>query len=91
LVAPWIDPEHELGDYYANLRLDKDLPKRVERIDLFVSSDDMDVVLKSVAKIKDTYGNKIQYHEFTNKGHFTETEMGTKEFPELWECCKLQI
>ncbi|MDR1207232.1 MAG: alpha/beta hydrolase [Rickettsiales bacterium] len=91
LVAPWIDPDRLLNNYYTNLELDKSLPDRVGQIDLFVSSDDMDMVLRSVAKIKEIYGDKIIYHEFNDKGHFTESDMGTKEFPELWEVCKSQI
>jgi predicted alpha/beta hydrolase family esterase len=91
LVAPWLDPNHDLGNYFKEFELDKNLPKRIGHIDLFVSTDDMDWVIQSVNKIKEVYGDKITYHEFSDKGHFREANMGTKEFPELWEVCKTQI
>jgi alpha-beta hydrolase superfamily lysophospholipase len=49
LVAPWLDPTRELGDYFDFI-LDANLPERAERIDLFYSTDDMSWVLESVKK-----------------------------------------
>ena len=95
LVAPWIgisdDVVGGLNDYFSNLKLDPNLPERIGRIDLFVSSDDVSAVIQSVEKIKGIYGDKITYHEFTNKGHFREQDMGTRAFLELWEVCKSEI
>ncbi|MCL2439365.1 MAG: alpha/beta hydrolase [Alphaproteobacteria bacterium] len=88
LVAPWIDPQRKLGDYFANLRLDKNLPERVGRIDLIYSENDREGVIESTEKI-------LEALPLTNvmrlsKGHFNEEDMG-REFPELWEVCKSEV
>jgi predicted alpha/beta hydrolase family esterase len=93
LVAPWIGagvPTNKFK-YFEDFKLDPKLYERIKQMDLFVSSDDMDIIIQSVEKIKEVYGNKIILHEFKDKGHFSETDMGTREFPELWEVCKSQI
>ena len=82
LVAPWLDIDREHPTFFADFELDANLRKRIKQIDLFYSADDMDIIIKSVAKIKAVYGNDIVYHEFANKGHFCEDEIGTI-FPEL--------
>ena len=82
LVAPWIDPENKHLTFFADLNLDKNLPARCGQIDLFISSDDMPRILKSFEKIKETYGDKIKYHEFNDKEHFSWSCIG-RDFPEL--------
>jgi hypothetical protein len=37
-----------------------------------------------VDKLKNVYGDKITYHEFSDKGHFVEGTIG-REFPELMD------
>ncbi|MCL2748621.1 MAG: alpha/beta hydrolase [Alphaproteobacteria bacterium] len=82
LVAPWIDIEREHPTFFTNWEFDKNLPSRCGQIDLFVSSDDMNIVLTSVEKIKEVYGDKIKYHEFDDKEHFSWGCIG-RDFPEL--------
>ncbi|MDR2686079.1 MAG: alpha/beta hydrolase [Rickettsiales bacterium] len=84
LVAPWIDIDREHPAFFADWKIDANLSARCGRIDLFVSSDDMDIILKSVDKIKSVYGDKIEYHEFNDKGHFSWGCIG-RTFPELLE------
>lgn len=84
LVAPWIDPEpHELDTGFFDFEIDKTLTDRVELV-VFYSTDDYEVCIKSAEIIKENLPNGI-YHKFSDKGHFTEGDLGTKEFPELLE------
>ena len=87
LVAPWLDTEHECGEFLSGFELDKKLPERVAQIDLFYSTDDDDFILKSVDKIRETYP-KIKVHEFFDKGHFCKDDLKSLEFPELLEVIK---
>jgi len=88
LVAPWINPENkdttELG--FFDFEIDNKLTARLESLDIFYSTDDMDSITKSIDIIKQTLPSAI-YHKFTDKGHFDIDALGTKEFPELLEVC----
>lgn len=90
LVAPYIDPAGEHPTFHKDYEMDAALPSRVRRIDLFHSMDDKDAIQKSVRKILDVYGGKINCRWLQGKGHFTEDDMGTREFPELLEAIKLR-
>jgi len=86
LVAPWTDMESYLrdqGNDFFDFELGKELGNRTE-VHVFISSDDDRSMLDTVNKLKAEVQNII-YHEFTDKGHFTEPDLGTKEFPELLE------
>jgi predicted alpha/beta hydrolase family esterase len=88
LVAPWIDvgcAEHPT--FFANWEIDSLLTERIGQIDLFVSSDDMGIIIKSVDKIKSVFGDKIIYHNFTDKEHFSWGCIG-RDFPELLKVIK---
>lgn len=86
LVAPWLDPDKYLkklnpsSDYF-DFKFDLDLPARTS-IDCMYSTDDDDYIIKSVEIIKKELPS-INYISFADKGHFTEPDLGTKEFPEL--------
>lgn len=88
LVAPWIDPGNDnylrsQGNNFFDFSMDKNLAKRSE-VHIIFSTDDEKYILESVEEIKSEISG-IHYHEFTNKGHFTEPDLGSKEFPELVE------
>lgn len=88
LVAPWLDPENYLKELnpesnFFNFEIDPSLVDRIE-IHCVYSTDDEDFILESVKRIKETLPSVIM-HEFTNKGHFCESDLGGKEFPELLE------
>lgn len=86
LVAPWIDTGNYLRDQggtFFDFEMDRELGNRT-RIHVFISSDDDRPMLNTVNKIKVEISN-INYHEFTDKGHFTKTDLGTEKFPELLE------
>ncbi|MCL2017614.1 MAG: hypothetical protein FWG80_02490 [Alphaproteobacteria bacterium] len=90
LVAPWIGFGEPLNYYFENLELDPDLPNRINRIDLFYSTNDIAGVQESVKKIMEIYPN-INMHNMGDKGHLRADDFGTHEFPELWEVCKSEI
>ncbi|NMA32599.1 MAG: hypothetical protein GX944_01555 [Alphaproteobacteria bacterium] len=88
LIAPWIDIDHEHPTFFANWEMNKNLTTNCKQVDLFYSSDDMDIIIDSVSKIKSVYGGgKINYHEFTDKGHFCHDDIGCN-FPELLKVIK---
>lgn len=86
LVAPWTDPTNELGDEnnFFDFEIDSRLAERIGGIYILNSSNDDDVIHKSVEEImKKLPSTKLV--EIENKGHFTLSGMGTREFPELAE------
>ncbi len=84
LVAPWIDTEKELSTGFFDFDIDPNLgAKTKEEIVMLYSTDDDEVILKSVDKIKQSIKD-ISVREFSDKGHFTIVD-GVSEFPELLE------
>lgn len=86
LVAPWMDPEHEeresVGDFFE-FEIDSVLSDRASEVVVFVSNDDEKSILDTVEALKTV--KNIQIKQFSDKGHFTLGDMGTREFPELLE------
>lgn len=82
LVAPWLDPTHELKGWFSDFEIDGELIKRTGGIIIFVSSDDDKEILESVEKIKSALPS-VTLCEFSHHGHFTSSSMGTHEFPEI--------
>ena len=86
LVAPWLDLEGYLKEFnpqteFFSFNMDPELSNRTS-LELVYSTDDEEFVLQSVEKIK-TEIPQLSEHVFSDKGHFTEPDLGTKEFPEL--------
>ena len=75
LVAPWIDPEHQLTTEFFDFEMDQTLPDRIA-LHILMSSDDEEQI-SSFAIIEQKLLNAI-YHKYTDKGHFLE-----KEIPEV--------
>lgn len=82
LVAPWLDPAHELSTGFFDFEIDPKLVEKTNGVTLFVSSDDDPVILESVEKLKTEAAN-ITLQEFTHHGHFCLSDMKTTSFPEL--------
>lgn len=87
LVAPWMDPHRTLPEFF-DFKIDKEVPKRVERIDIFISEDDDEEMHTTVRNIKEVW-QRAPIHAMTGKGHFTLSDMGTREFPELLDVLTL--
>jgi predicted alpha/beta hydrolase family esterase len=85
LVAPWLDPKREIGDF-MNFTLDPALENRVGDLHVLHSDDDFESIGVSVKTILDIYKN-ARFHLFSGKGHFCMNDIGPT-FPELWDICK---
>lgn len=87
LVAPWMNPleyeQSDTGDFF-NFKIDSDFPARTEGVSVFISSDDEPSVVKTVEILKKNVKD-IEYHEYTDKGHFCIEDLDGAEFPELLE------
>ena len=88
LVAPWLDPEEYLNELnsetdFFDFEIDSKLSRRTD-IHIIYSTDDEKYILESVQQIQQSISDSKEY-KFFNKGHFTEPDLGTKEFPELVE------
>lgn len=81
LVAPWLDPKHELTENFFDFQIDPSLASRTN-LEVFISSDDDEEMQTSFQKIKEVI-SEIHVHQFSDKGHFCE-----KDFPELLELLK---
>ena len=88
LVAPWINPENDTDGekMFKDLYIDKNILDKVFDLKVFISRDDEEWMIDSIKKIEEEVLNieeKIVW--FEDKGHFTLTSMGAREFPELLE------
>ncbi len=103
LVAPWLDPDkylqtmgcEEFFDFEFNNDVASKILNQVNSIDVLYSADDDEYILQTIDIIKQNFATnngdnnaKINYHEFTNRGHFT-TEPGYNNdtLPEALEIC----
>jgi len=85
LVAP-AKVSHEGSDYikeFYDFEINENIKNNIREITIIQSNDDHDYILKSSRIYKKALGGKII--ELPGRGHFTETSMGTKEFPELMD------
>ncbi len=99
LVAPWIDPDkylqslgcEEFFNFDFNGNVANKILNQVNSLYIFYSTDDDEYILQTVEILKQNFGAnnaKINYHEFTNRGHFT-TEPGYNNdtIPEALDIC----
>jgi len=83
LVAPWIDPTHAWAPAMFNeLVIDENLAERTAGVTEFISLDDEQDELDTLAILKEKI-KRLEVIEFKDKGHFISAHMGTDEFPEL--------
>lgn len=82
LVAPWLDPRKHLETGFFDFSIDPKVSNKSQCTTIFVSSDDGEDVLTSVATLTKAVPG-VTVKQFTDKGHFTFGDMGQKEFPEL--------
>ena len=90
LVAPWLDPDHELNSDFFKFTFNKDIVANTKGITVFYSDNDELSISKSLEIIK---GNTvdIKYMKFHNYGHFCKRDMQTDAFPELLEEVMISI
>ncbi|MCL2621670.1 MAG: alpha/beta hydrolase [Firmicutes bacterium] len=84
LVAPYIDPNREQGDF---LKFDfkDDALKNVREIHLFISDDDDKSILESTKQILNVYP-QIIVHKYRGVGHFCFSDVGAS-FEDFWKVC----
>jgi predicted alpha/beta hydrolase family esterase len=84
LVGPWLDPHHTAPNKFFDFTLDPELLARTQGLSAFYSTDDGEEVLTSVEMLKAAIP-ALEEKKFSGRGHFTLSDMGTREFPELLE------
>ncbi len=82
LVAPYLDPDGDHIPEFFDFSIKRNLVASTSGVTIFVSTDDDKDILDSVKMIR-LGCDGVETKEFTDKGHFTLGEMGTREFPEL--------
>lgn len=82
LVAPWLDPEKELVPDFFDFTIDPKLSSKSCGVHILYSTDDFPEIITSINILKSKLKN-ISWQEFTDKGHFVLSSMGTQQFPEL--------
>ncbi|OGD31923.1 hypothetical protein A3C91_00655 [Candidatus Azambacteria bacterium RIFCSPHIGHO2_02_FULL_52_12] len=82
LVAPWIDPEHELKTGFFDFEIDENMAERTAGLIIFFSANDDGDILTSVQQLRAKLKN-VQIKKFVDYGHFTSSDMKTDQFPEL--------
>lgn len=83
LIAPWKIPYHDdsARKLFYEYLIDESIKTRVGEIIMFTSDDEEEDGKKSVEIFHNALGGKIL--ELKNHGHYTMSDMGTEEFPEL--------
>lgn len=84
LVAPSLMPNPKSENGFSGFEIDPALLERATALHLYYSTDDEPGILESVGAIKAALPDMV-VHEFADKGHFTEEDLGSTEFPELLE------
>ncbi len=85
LIAPWIDPSNNQPEPgFFDFKIDKNIVERTTESYLYISSDD-DIAELNTADLLEKEIKDLQIIKFENKGHFTLSDMGSEEFPELLE------
>ena len=87
LVAPWMNPVGGTDTQMFGFDPDPGLINRVGRTDILISSDDDPSIIDTVDVLRKAYP-EAKVHEFEGKGHFTENDLGSTEFPDLLDLIK---
>jgi predicted alpha/beta hydrolase family esterase len=86
LVAPWKINDHENDPYreeFYGHPVDETIKERADEVIMFTADDEEDAGKESLKIFHDAIGGKIISLE--GHGHYTMSDMGTSEFPELIE------
>lgn len=82
LVAPWLDPDDDLGNDFFDFTIDDAIAERTEELHIFSSSDDDTDITTSVETLITHFPTAI-HHQYNNMGHFCLENMRTDTFPDL--------
>ncbi len=83
LVAPYVLDSKDLPGLkdMVSFNFDNSLNSLYNELVVFSSEDDSPFILKSVKEVNQKLN--VKHFLFKNKGHFTRSDLGTEEFPEL--------
>jgi predicted alpha/beta hydrolase family esterase len=84
LVAPWLDPDREIGSNFFKFDIDPDIASKTAGLVIMYSTDDHPSILKSIEILKSKLNN-VEFKEFQNKGHFVLNSLHSEKFLELLE------
>lgn len=87
LVAPWLGLGFDHAPFdkaFFDFELVRTIAEQTKGLHVFSSANDFPDVVQSVDIIRKKIDDII-YHDFADKAHFTKTDLGTEEFPELLE------
>lgn len=90
LVAPWLDPYREETTDFFEFEIDSEITDRTPNFHILISDDDEKSIADSFGTISATLPD-ANVHKFTDKGHFTEGDLKSKELPELLEVMNLKL
>lgn len=86
LVAPWLDIEKTRSPLFDfNIRRDI-TGQTINGIEVLYSTNDMRKIDSSLEALRKNT-DELKYHEFSGYGHFCQSDMKTREFPELLKIC----
>ena len=85
LVAPWkiAREDNEAKKAFYEYPIDETIKSRVKKIIMFTAENEAENGKKSLQMYHDVLGGEII--DLQGRGHYTLTQMGTEEFPELIE------
>ena len=85
LVAPWKIPDKKdkIRKEFYEYPIDKKIKSRVKSITMFTSDNEDKDGKKSLKLFHDSLGGKII--KLKQKGHYTHSDMGSREFPQLFK------
>lgn len=83
LVAPWKIPDKNdrFKKAFYEYTIDKTIKSRVKEIIMFTADNEEDDGRKSLKIFLEVLGGRVI--ELKGRGHYTFSDMGTEEFPEL--------
>jgi predicted alpha/beta hydrolase family esterase len=84
LVAPWKISDDRFKKEFYGFDIDETISDRVDEIFLFTADDEEEDGKKGLVMYHDALGGKII--DLPGRGHYTQDDMGTIEFPELLKC-----
>jgi hypothetical protein len=77
-----MDPKGELSTPFFDFDIDPGLVSRTAGVTILLSADDDPEMKVTVDRIENALPG-VERIGFTDKGHFTLPDMGSREFPEL--------
>lgn len=85
LVAPWkiARKGNKEKEAFYDYPIDRTISSRVSKIVMFTADDEAEEGKQSLKIFHDVLGGKVI--ELKGRGHYTQSEMETEEFPELLE------